>query len=176
MGKKHRINDAIKVTLFNVINISGIPPFVCNMGKNLRNKKKPSKNYEMSYDREGHSLTINHPRTQEELTREEMEEDLYEMIMILNERRPIIKTLKYSDKHKKLLDSVLLDKLKLDGEFKLEDEMVGEELIRGYKAIREKEDLGVFVLPIRLEGKYNCRALVDTGSNINMMLLTLIIH
>ncbi|GKB98911.1 hypothetical protein Tco_0985048 [Tanacetum coccineum] len=72
----------------------------------------------MCYDGEGHSLTINHTKTQEELTRE-MEEDLYERIMLLNERRPIIKTLKYSDKHKKLLDSVLLDRLKLHGEVDL---------------------------------------------------------
>nr|GEV31774.1 hypothetical protein [Tanacetum cinerariifolium] len=78
----------------------------------------------MSYDDEGPSFTLNHPRTQKELTRKEMEEDLYERIMLLNERSPIIKTLKYSDKYKKLLDSVLLDKLKLDGEFELEDEMV----------------------------------------------------
>ncbi|GKA62104.1 hypothetical protein Tco_0761623 [Tanacetum coccineum] len=59
-----------------------------------------------------------------------MEEDLYERIMILNEKRPIIKTLKYSDKHKKVLYSVQLNKLKIDREFKLEEEMVGEELIK----------------------------------------------
>ncbi|GJR56804.1 MDIS1-interacting receptor like kinase 2-like protein [Tanacetum coccineum] len=46
---------------------------------------------------------------------------------------------------------------------------VGKELIKGYKATKEKEDPGVFVLPIRLEGKYNYHALVDTGLNINMM-------
>ncbi|GJV90804.1 hypothetical protein Tco_1538617 [Tanacetum coccineum] len=73
------------------------------------------------------------------------------------------------DKHKKLLDSVLLDKLKLDGEFELEEEIIGEELIKRYKAIKEKEDPGVFMLHIRLEGKYNYRSLVDTVSNINML-------
>nr|GEZ43621.1 hypothetical protein [Tanacetum cinerariifolium] len=31
------------------IDISDVPPFVCNMGKNLRNKKKPSKTYKMRY-------------------------------------------------------------------------------------------------------------------------------
>nr|GEU97337.1 hypothetical protein [Tanacetum cinerariifolium] len=98
-----------------------------------------------------------------------MEEDLHERIMILNERRSIIETLKYSDKHRKLLNSVLLDKLKLDREFELEDEMVGAYLIKGYKAIKGKGDPRVFMLPIRLKGKYNYRALVDTESNINMM-------
>ncbi|GJV06344.1 hypothetical protein Tco_1344000 [Tanacetum coccineum] len=111
------------------------------MGKGLRNKKKPTKTYKMTYDGEGPSLTVNRPKTQEELTREELEEDLYERIMFLNEKRPIIETLKYGDKHKMLLDSVLLNKLKLDGEFELEEEIVGEQVIRKYKAIKEKEDL-----------------------------------
>ncbi|GKB42979.1 hypothetical protein Tco_0887921 [Tanacetum coccineum] len=102
------------------IDISDFPTFVCNLGKNLRIKKKPFKTYKMSYDVEGPSLTINRPRTQEELTKEEMKEDLYERIMLLNERRLITKTLKYSDEHKKLLDGVLFDKLKLDAEFELE--------------------------------------------------------
>nr|GEY77298.1 hypothetical protein [Tanacetum cinerariifolium] len=115
------------------------------MGKNPRNKKKPSKTYKMCYDGEGPSLTINRPKTQKELTREEMEEDLYKRIMLLNERRPIIKSLRYSNKHKMLLYGVLLDKLELDREFELEDEMVGKELIRGYKAIKEKGDPRVFI-------------------------------
>nr|GEX87221.1 hypothetical protein [Tanacetum cinerariifolium] len=57
---------------------------------------------------------------------------------------------------------VLLDKLKLDGEFELEEEMVREELIKGYRAIREKSDHGC------LEGIHNYRALVDTRSNITV--------
>ncbi|GJU02893.1 hypothetical protein Tco_1113231 [Tanacetum coccineum] len=100
---------SINIEDLPTLDIADIPPLVCNMGKNLRNKKKPSKIYKMSYDSEGPSLTINRPRTQEELSQEEIEEDLYERIMLLYEKRPIIKTLKYSDKHKKILDSVLLD-------------------------------------------------------------------
>ncbi|GJT70407.1 hypothetical protein Tco_1029693 [Tanacetum coccineum] len=42
----------------------------------------------------------------------------------------------------------------LDGELEVEEEIVGEEFIKGYKAIKEKNDPGVFVLPIRLERKY----------------------
>ncbi|GJU89397.1 hypothetical protein Tco_1301820 [Tanacetum coccineum] len=102
------------------INITDFPTFVCDMGKCLRNiKKKPAKTYKMRYDGEGPSLTVNCLKTQEELTREELEEDLYERIMLLNEKRPIIETLKYGDKHKMLLDSVLLDKLKLDDKEKV---------------------------------------------------------
>ncbi|GJR59764.1 reverse transcriptase domain-containing protein [Tanacetum coccineum] len=130
--------------------ITDFPPFVCNM-------------------RKGPLLTVNRPKTQKELTRKELEEDLYVRIRLFNEKRPIIETLKYGDKYKMLLDSVLLDKLKLDGEFELEEEIVREQVIREYKAIKEKEDLGCFVLPIRLKGKFDFHALVDMGSNINMM-------
>ncbi|GKA74276.1 hypothetical protein Tco_0780578 [Tanacetum coccineum] len=151
------------------LDITDIPPFVCNMGKSARNKNQPSKNYKMSYNGEGPSLTINRPLTREELSREELEKDLYDRILIFSEKRPIIETLKYSDQHKKLVDSVRLDKLKLDGELEVEEEIVNVELIRGYKAIREKNDPGVFVLPIRLEGKFDFHALADTGSNINVM-------
>nr|GEV15617.1 hypothetical protein [Tanacetum cinerariifolium] len=121
-------------------------------------------NYKKSYNGEGHSVAINWSLTQEELSREELEKDLYERILILNVKRPIIETLKYSDQHKKFLDSVLLDKLKLDGELKVEEEKVSEEFIKSYKASKEKNDPGVFVPPIRLEGKYDFHALVDTRS------------
>ncbi|GJT95693.1 ribonuclease H-like domain-containing protein [Tanacetum coccineum] len=42
-------------------------------------------------------------------------------------------------------------------------------MVRNYKAIKEKNDPGVFVLPIRLEAKFNFHALADTGSNINVI-------
>ncbi|GKD90354.1 hypothetical protein Tco_1365861, partial [Tanacetum coccineum] len=42
---------------------------------------------------------------------------------------PIIETLKYIEKHKKLLNSILLDKLKLNGELKGDQETLGEEAI-----------------------------------------------
>ncbi|GKA15110.1 reverse transcriptase domain-containing protein [Tanacetum coccineum] len=84
------------------------------MGKSSRNKKKPNKNYNMKYDDEGPSLTVNHALTRKELLREELEKDLWKRIVILNEPRPIIETLKYGDKYKKVLDTILMDKLKLD--------------------------------------------------------------
>nr|GEU96638.1 hypothetical protein [Tanacetum cinerariifolium] len=59
--------------------------------------------------------------------------------------------------------------LKLDGEVELEEEATTKEVIRAYKALREKNDLRVFVLPIRLEAKFYFHTLADTGSNINVM-------
>ncbi|GJT14724.1 hypothetical protein Tco_0873430 [Tanacetum coccineum] len=118
--------------------ITDIPPFMCSMGKSARNKKQPSKNYKISYNGERPSLTVKRLLTRVELSREELENDIYERILILNEPRLIIETLKYSDQHKKLLDSVLLDKLKLDGELEVEEEANTGEFIRSYKAITEK--------------------------------------
>ncbi|GJR81114.1 reverse transcriptase domain-containing protein [Tanacetum coccineum] len=123
----------------------------------------------MKYDGKGPSLTINHALTREELSREELEKDLWERIVILNEPRPIIETLKYGDTYKKILDTVLLDKLKLDGELELDEVEANEEMVKEYKAIKEKSDPGVFVLPIQLEGRYDNHALADTGSNINII-------
>ncbi|GJY35242.1 hypothetical protein Tco_0420620 [Tanacetum coccineum] len=94
----------------------------------------------MTYDCEGPSLIVNHVLTRVGLSREELEKDLWERIMILSEKRPVIETLKYSDKHKKVLDSILLDKLKLDGELELEEVEANEEMVREYKAIKEKKD------------------------------------
>nr|GEX33171.1 hypothetical protein [Tanacetum cinerariifolium] len=75
--------------------------------------------------------------------------------------RPIIETLKFNDQHKKLPDSVLLVKLKLDEEVELEKAST-EEVIRSYKAIKEKNNQRVFVLPIRIEEKFDFHALAYT--------------
>ncbi|GJS56482.1 hypothetical protein Tco_0629844 [Tanacetum coccineum] len=113
-----------------------VPPYVCKMGKSSGNKKKSCKNYKMKYDGKGPSLTINHALTREELSREELEKDLWERIVILNEPRPIIETLKYGDTYKKILDTVLLDKLKLDGELELEEIEANEEMKLGREQVK----------------------------------------
>lgn len=95
---------------------------------------------------------------------------MLEKVIILNEKRPIIETLKILDKHKMLLDSVLIDRLKLDGEVTSEEEHeLAKEVVKEHKVVKEGGDPGCFILPIRLEGKLTYNALVDTGSNINMM-------
>ncbi|GKA19996.1 reverse transcriptase domain-containing protein [Tanacetum coccineum] len=62
-----------------------------------------------------------------------------------------------------------MDKLKLNEEVEEDEEEAAKEVIRNYKTLREKNDPRVFVLPIRIEGKYNTHALADTGSNINIL-------
>nr|GFB67876.1 hypothetical protein [Tanacetum cinerariifolium] len=51
----------------------------------------------------------------------------------------------------------------------LEEVKANEEMVKEYKAIKEKSNLGAFVLPIRLEGRYDTHALADNGSNINIV-------
>ncbi|GJS43636.1 agenet domain-containing protein [Tanacetum coccineum] len=73
----------------------------------------------------------------------------------------------YSDKYRKILDEILIDKIKLDGMLEKEE----EEAILKVKgeALKEKKDPGAFVIPIRLKSRINLNALVDTGSEINVM-------
>ncbi|GJV80501.1 DNA-directed DNA polymerase [Tanacetum coccineum] len=63
-----------------------------------------------------------------------------------------------------LSTGVWKDKVELDG--KIVEETVKR--IKG-EALKEKDDLGEFIFPIRLEGQVNKNALADTGSDINTM-------
>ncbi|GJR81218.1 ribonuclease H-like domain-containing protein [Tanacetum coccineum] len=73
----------------------------------------------------------------------------------------------YNDKFKKILDEIWKDKVELDGKTVKEDEKAVKR-IKG-EALKEKDDHGAFIFPIRLEGKVNKNALANTGSDINTM-------
>ncbi|GKB31620.1 hypothetical protein Tco_0871021 [Tanacetum coccineum] len=60
----------------------------------------------------------------EEATREALSIDICKRFSILKEERPVIKTMAYSDKYKKILDGIVMDKIKLDGEIKKEEEAI----------------------------------------------------
>ncbi|GJY87625.1 hypothetical protein Tco_0502253 [Tanacetum coccineum] len=68
---------------------------------------------------------------------------------------------------KGVVDFDLEDKVELDGKTIKEDEEAVKR-IKG-EALKEKDDPGAFIFPIRLEGKVNENALADTGSDINIM-------
>nr|GEW55078.1 hypothetical protein [Tanacetum cinerariifolium] len=91
----------------------------------------------------------------------------YQLIYSDMEERPAIETMAYNNKYKKILDGICLDKIKLDGEMKKEE----EEAIINIKgdALIEKEDPKAFVILIRLEGKINLNALADSSSDSNAM-------
>ncbi|GJT06396.1 retrotransposon ORF1 [Tanacetum coccineum] len=94
----------------------------------------------MTHSDEGPSLTVRRPLIQEGMDHEALKKDIYERVLILQDPRPIIETIKFIDQHKKLLDNV-----------------------------KRKNNPEVFVLPIHLEAKVDSFALADTGSNINVL-------
>ncbi|GJY73053.1 hypothetical protein Tco_0477484 [Tanacetum coccineum] len=83
------------------------------MEKSKRNKKRALKKFQLCYSDMGPSL-----------------------FSILEEERPVIETMAYSDKYKKVLDVIAMDKIKLDGETKKEE----DEAIKHVKgeALKEK--------------------------------------
>ncbi|GKG33712.1 hypothetical protein Tco_0433871, partial [Tanacetum coccineum] len=103
-------------------------------------------------------MSTGKPLTQEEAEREALAISICERYSLLEEERPVIETMAYSDKYKKILDGICLDKMKLDGMNKEEEEAIIK--IKG-EALIEKDDPGAFVIPIRLEGKINLNALAD---------------
>ncbi|GKF07221.1 hypothetical protein Tco_0041445, partial [Tanacetum coccineum] len=114
------------------IDEASLPPFICKMGKSKRNKKRALENFQLYYSDVGPSLSNGKPLTQEEATLEALAIDICKRFSILKEERPVIDTMAYSDKYKKILDGM------------------------------EKEDPGAFIIPIRLEAKIDLNALADT--------------
>ncbi|GKF36906.1 hypothetical protein Tco_0113664 [Tanacetum coccineum] len=163
-GEEEKIGDDWDLLLDDldfgdIPNIEGVevPPFVCKMGNNSRNKRRQLEKYQLIYSDMGPSLSTGKP----------LAINIYRRYSLLEEERPVIKTMTYSDKYKKILDGIYIDKMKLDGEMNKEE----EEAITRIKgeALIKKEDPRAFVIPIRMEGKINLNALADTGSDINVM-------
>ncbi|GJX22451.1 hypothetical protein Tco_0226896 [Tanacetum coccineum] len=122
----------------DILDIEGVEvaPFVCKMGKSSRNKRKQLEKF---YICERYSL--------------------------LEKERRVIETMAYRNKYKKILDGICIDKMKLDGEMK-KDEEDAIIKIKG-EALKEKEDPRAFVISIRLECEINLNALAYTGFDIN---------
>ncbi|GKD58645.1 pescadillo, partial [Tanacetum coccineum] len=144
-----------------------LPPFVCKMGKSNRNKKRAMENFNLFYQDIGPSASAGRHLTQEEAAKEELAIRISQRYALLEEERHVIETMAYNDKYKKILDEIWKDKVELDGKTVKEDEEAVKR-IKG-EALKEKEDPGAFIFPIRLEGKVNENALADTGSDINTM-------
>ncbi|GJR86868.1 hypothetical protein Tco_0210879 [Tanacetum coccineum] len=99
------------------------------------------------------------------------EEGLLPFICKIGEE-PIIETVAYHDKYKKILDEVWKDKVELDGNIVKEEEDAVKR-IKG-EALKEKDDPGAFIFPIRLEGQVNENALANTGWVYNNEILAMI--
>ncbi|GJZ64180.1 ribonuclease H-like domain-containing protein [Tanacetum coccineum] len=144
----------------------GLPPFVYKMGKSSRNKKRAMENLNFFYQDIGASSSSGVHLTQEEVAKEALAIRMSLKFTLLEEERPIIETMAYHDKYKKILDEVWKGKVELDGKIVKEEEAVKR--IKG-EVLKEKDDPGAFIFPIRLEGQVNENALADTGSDINTM-------
>nr|GEW50113.1 hypothetical protein [Tanacetum cinerariifolium] len=144
-----------------------LPPLICKMEKSSRNKKRVLEGFQIYYPNKGPSGSRGEPLTQEKADREKLAISIYERYAILEENQPVIETLVYSDKYRKLLDEICLDKKKLDEAIKDEQ----KEAIKRVKgeALIEKEDTDAFIIRIRLEGKINLNGLADTVSEVNVM-------
>ncbi|GJX25041.1 hypothetical protein Tco_0231337, partial [Tanacetum coccineum] len=137
------------------------------MGKSSHNKKKSMENLSLFYQDIGTSSSAGGHLTQEEAAKEALAIRISQKFALLEEVRHVIETMAYHDKYKKILDEIWKDKVELDGKIIKEK----EEAIKRIKseALKEKDDPGAFIFPIRLEGQVNKNALADTGSDIYTM-------
>ncbi|GJS32517.1 retrotransposon ORF1 [Tanacetum coccineum] len=124
-------------------------------------------NLNLFYQDIGPSSSVEGHLTQEEAAKEALAIRTSQKFALLEEERPVIETMAYHDKYKKILDEIWKDKVELDGKTVKEEEEAVKR-IKG-EALKEKDDPGAFIFPIRLEGKVNKNALADTGSDINTM-------
>ncbi|GKD71810.1 hypothetical protein Tco_1325900 [Tanacetum coccineum] len=108
-------------------------------------------NLNLFYQDIGLSLSAERHLTQEEAAKEALVIRISQKFALLEEERTVIKTMAYHDKYKKILDETWKDKVELDGKTVKEDEEAVKK-IKG-EALKEKDDPGAFIFPIRLEGK-----------------------
>ncbi|GJT04211.1 hypothetical protein Tco_0838673 [Tanacetum coccineum] len=126
-----------------------LPPMVCKICKGSRNKKKVMENIMYFNNGVGPSSSIGIPLTQEEAEKRALAHNISMSYEILEEVRPVIETLAYNDKYRKLLDEIWDDKGRLDGMIKPEEEKAMAKM-KG-QMLKEKKDPGAFIFPIRLE-------------------------
>nr|GEV94009.1 hypothetical protein [Tanacetum cinerariifolium] len=86
--------------------------------------------------------------TQEEGEKEALAVRISKKFALLEEERHVIEKMAYNDKYKKLLDEIWKDKVELDGKTVKEEEDAVKR-IKG-EALKEKDNPGAFIFPIRV--------------------------
>nr|GEX78922.1 hypothetical protein [Tanacetum cinerariifolium] len=84
----------------------GLPPLVCKMGKSSRNMMQAMENLNFFYQDIGMSSSARGHLTQEEADKEAIAIKMSQKFALLDEERPIIETMTYHDKYKKILDEI----------------------------------------------------------------------
>ncbi|GKB96941.1 hypothetical protein Tco_0983078 [Tanacetum coccineum] len=115
-----------------------LPPLVCKMGKSSRKKKRVMDNLNLFYQDIGPSSSVGRHLTQEEATKEALAIRISQKFALLEDVRPVLETIAYHDKYKKVLDEIWKDKVDLDKMVVKEE----EEAIKKVKgeALKEKDD------------------------------------
>ncbi|GKG18235.1 hypothetical protein Tco_0372533, partial [Tanacetum coccineum] len=68
-------------------------------------------NFNLFYQNVGSSSSTERHLTQEEARKEELAIRISQRYALLEEERPVIKTMAYNDKYKKILDEIWIDKV-----------------------------------------------------------------
>nr|GFB52469.1 hypothetical protein [Tanacetum cinerariifolium] len=92
-----------------------LSPFICKMGKSSRNKKRAIENLNLFYQDIKTSSSTGRHLTQKEAMKEELALRISQKFALLEEVRPVLETITYNDKYKKVLDEIWKDKVELDG-------------------------------------------------------------
>nr|GEV87852.1 hypothetical protein [Tanacetum cinerariifolium] len=142
-------------------------PSVSKIGKSSRNKKRSMKNLHLFYPDIRPSSSTGRHLTQEEVTKEALALRISQKFALLEEVRPVLEKMAYNDKYMKVLDEIWKDKVELDGMI-VKEAKEARNKVKG-EALKEKDDPGAFIFPIRFKGKIKENALADTGLDINTM-------
>ncbi|GKD56587.1 ribonuclease H-like domain-containing protein, partial [Tanacetum coccineum] len=90
--------------------------------KNNRKKKRAMENLNLVYQDIGTSSLTGRHLTQEEAAKEALALRISQKFALLEEVRPVLETMAYHDKYKKVLDEIWKDKVELDGMIVKEEE------------------------------------------------------
>ncbi|GKA62168.1 hypothetical protein Tco_0761687 [Tanacetum coccineum] len=106
-------------------------------------------NLNLFYQDIGTSSSTGRHLTQEEAAKEALAIRISQKFALLEEVRPVLETMAYHDKYKKVLDEIWKDKVELDIMIVKE----GEEAIKKVKgeALKEKDNPEAFIFPISME-------------------------
>nr|GEV77021.1 hypothetical protein [Tanacetum cinerariifolium] len=83
-----------------------LPLFVCKMGKSSRNKKRAMENLNLFYHDIKTSSSTGRHLTQEEAVKDTLALRISHKFALLEEVRPVLETMAYHDKYKKVLDEI----------------------------------------------------------------------
>ncbi|GJS05592.1 hypothetical protein Tco_0322100 [Tanacetum coccineum] len=129
-------------------------PIVCKMGKSSHNKKRATENLNFFYQDIGTSSSAGGHLTQEEAAKEAIAIRMSQKFALLEEERPIIETMAYNDKYKKILDEVGKDQISFLGSLPVPLKQVNWKPDYKGSYTKEEEATGQWRTEIRLTNPY----------------------